>query len=52
MFTRVEIDAWKERMKTIRSRLSRSQSLTKNEFESLKVELDSIEQLVQKAEQS
>ena len=52
MFTQVEIDAWKEQMKAIRTRLSRPHGLTVHEFDSLKAELDKIEQLVRKAVQT
>ena len=52
MFTQVEIDAWKEQMKAIRTRLSRPQGLTAHESDGLKAELDKIEQLVRKAVQS
>jgi hypothetical protein len=52
MFTQVEVDVWKERMKAITERLSRPQSLTRHQLDSLKAELDTIEQLVRKAAQS
>jgi hypothetical protein len=52
MSTQAEIDAWKERMKAIKTRLSRPHGLTHHEFGSLNAELIKIEQLLRKAVRS